>query len=176
MSFRSDRIEKRGSSYVVLSEAGKVLGKHPTRAEAVAQLGAVEASKARAKKDVDNSGTWEGNEAASVELPESEWAHRKGEAPAPAAAEIAHLQTASDPHAHAGSPGSPKGSVVKAPNDESDYPDEEEEEEKDDEYGDDDHATGEAQGELNALSVHDPERMEHDASPALHRSRAHVGK
>ena len=40
-------IRKRGSKYVVLSEAGKVLGEHDTRKDAIKQLAAVEASKAR---------------------------------------------------------------------------------------------------------------------------------
>lgn len=38
-------IRKRGNQWCVLSEAGKTLGCHPTRAKAVAQLGAVEANK-----------------------------------------------------------------------------------------------------------------------------------
>lgn len=44
------KIEKRGSKYVVLSKKGKVLGTHDTKKEAQAQLGAVEASKARKRK------------------------------------------------------------------------------------------------------------------------------
>jgi hypothetical protein len=43
-------IEKRGDKWVVLSKAGKVLGRHDTRAEAVKQLQAVEASKHRREK------------------------------------------------------------------------------------------------------------------------------
>lgn len=43
-------IEKRGDKYVVLSGDRKVLGTHATRAEALAQLRAVEASKARRGK------------------------------------------------------------------------------------------------------------------------------
>jgi hypothetical protein len=48
------RIVRRGHKHVVLSESGKVLGTHDTRAEALAQLRAVEASKRRrgAKKAV----------------------------------------------------------------------------------------------------------------------------
>ena len=42
---RTDTVEKRGSKYVVLSEAGKVLGTHDTKAAADAQLRAIEASK-----------------------------------------------------------------------------------------------------------------------------------
>lgn len=43
-------IKKEGKQFVVRSKAGKLLGKHKTRAAAVKQLGAIEASKARAKK------------------------------------------------------------------------------------------------------------------------------
>jgi len=45
--FISEKIEKRGNKYVVLSHAGKVLGTHDTHEEALKQLGAVEASKSR---------------------------------------------------------------------------------------------------------------------------------
>jgi hypothetical protein len=51
---RLDRIEKRGSQWAVLSKSGRVLGKHKTREEAIAQLGAVEASKTRRKKRKDS--------------------------------------------------------------------------------------------------------------------------
>jgi uncharacterized protein len=44
---RLDFVRKRGKKWVVLSHEGKVLGTHATRAEAVAQLGAIEAAKAR---------------------------------------------------------------------------------------------------------------------------------
>lgn len=47
---RIDFIRQRNGKWVVLSEAGKVLGTHDTREEAVKQLGAIEASKARAEK------------------------------------------------------------------------------------------------------------------------------
>lgn len=40
-------IRKRGSKYVVLSKKGKVLGTHPSKAQAQKQLAAIEASKAR---------------------------------------------------------------------------------------------------------------------------------
>lgn len=43
-------IRKSGSKWVVYSHKGKVLGTHSTRADAVAQLGAIEASKARRKR------------------------------------------------------------------------------------------------------------------------------
>lgn len=43
-------IKKVGDKWQVLSEAGKVLGEHDSEEKAKAQLGAVEASKARAKK------------------------------------------------------------------------------------------------------------------------------
>ena len=43
-------IRKKGSKWVVYSHKGKVLGTHSSRADAVAQLGAIEASKARRKK------------------------------------------------------------------------------------------------------------------------------
>lgn len=44
-------IAKRGSQYVVMDSKGKkVLGRHATKAEAVNQLQAIEASKARRKK------------------------------------------------------------------------------------------------------------------------------
>ena len=43
-------IRKRGSKYCVFSSDGKQIACHPTRAEAVAQLQAIEASKARRKK------------------------------------------------------------------------------------------------------------------------------
>lgn len=43
-------IVKRGDTYVVTTESGRVLGTHDTRAEAVEQLRAVEASKARRAK------------------------------------------------------------------------------------------------------------------------------
>lgn len=44
---RHDRIEKRGDKYVVLSEAGKVLGTHDTEKAAKDQLAAIEAAKQR---------------------------------------------------------------------------------------------------------------------------------
>ena len=45
------RIEKRKNKWVVLDSSGKkVLGTHATKKEALAQLGAVEASKARRMK------------------------------------------------------------------------------------------------------------------------------
>lgn len=47
---KMDKIEKRGTKWVVLSSEGKVLGTHATRAAALKQLDAVEASKARASK------------------------------------------------------------------------------------------------------------------------------
>jgi len=40
-------IRQRGSQWVVLSKAGKVLGTHPSKKAALAQLGAIEVSKAR---------------------------------------------------------------------------------------------------------------------------------
>lgn len=43
-------IRKKGSKWVVYSHKGKVLGTHSSRADAVAQLGAIEASKARRKQ------------------------------------------------------------------------------------------------------------------------------
>lgn len=43
-------IRKVKDEYCVFSESGKRLGCHKTRKEAVAQLGAIEASKARRKK------------------------------------------------------------------------------------------------------------------------------
>lgn len=44
-------IRKKGNKYQVLTEDGKrVLGTHPTRAEAVKQLQAIEANKKRKKK------------------------------------------------------------------------------------------------------------------------------
>jgi hypothetical protein len=43
-------IKKEGKKHVVRSKAGKLLGKHTTRAAAVKQLAAIEASKARRKK------------------------------------------------------------------------------------------------------------------------------
>jgi hypothetical protein len=43
-------IKKVNSKYVVTTSKNKVLGTHKTRKEALAQLGAVEASKARRKK------------------------------------------------------------------------------------------------------------------------------
>lgn len=43
-------IRKQGSKYVVKSSSGRTLGTHTTRKAAVAQLRAVEASKARRKK------------------------------------------------------------------------------------------------------------------------------
>ena len=43
-------IRKKGSKWVVYSHGGKVLGKHSSRAKAAAQLGAIEASKARRRK------------------------------------------------------------------------------------------------------------------------------
>lgn len=43
-------IKKQGSKYVVKSSGGRTLGTHQTRKEALAQLRAVEASKARRKK------------------------------------------------------------------------------------------------------------------------------
>lgn len=46
---RMDRVEQRGSRWVVLSMEGKVLGEHDTEADALAQLRAVEAAKHRAK-------------------------------------------------------------------------------------------------------------------------------
>lgn len=46
-SIRTDFVEKRGEHWVVLSHAGDVLGTHPTKAEADAQLGAIEAAKAQ---------------------------------------------------------------------------------------------------------------------------------
>lgn len=49
MTKTTDFIEKRGDKWVVLSEAGKVLGRHPTEAAARKQLGAIEASKAARK-------------------------------------------------------------------------------------------------------------------------------
>lgn len=42
---RQDRIEKRGSSWIVTTESGRVLGKHRTKKEALRQLRAVEAAK-----------------------------------------------------------------------------------------------------------------------------------
>lgn len=44
---REDYIQRRGRDWFVLSESGNVLGKHSTKQQAVAQLGAVESSKAR---------------------------------------------------------------------------------------------------------------------------------
>lgn len=41
----SEYVEERGNEYVVLSKKGKVLGTHPTRKKALAQLRAIEASK-----------------------------------------------------------------------------------------------------------------------------------
>lgn len=47
----NEMIAKRGSQYVVMDSKGKkVLGRHATKAEAVNQLQAIEASKARRKK------------------------------------------------------------------------------------------------------------------------------
>lgn len=43
-------IVKRGKYHVVISMAGKVLGRHKSRKKAVAQLAAIEASKARRGK------------------------------------------------------------------------------------------------------------------------------
>ncbi len=44
-------IIKRGKKYLVVAEgSGKVLGRHPSRAKAAAQLAAIEASKARRGK------------------------------------------------------------------------------------------------------------------------------
>lgn len=43
-------IVQRGGMWVVTSRSGRVLGRHKTRAEARAQLRAVEASKARRGK------------------------------------------------------------------------------------------------------------------------------
>ena len=44
-SVRQDKIEKRGSKWVVLSEAGKLLGTHSSKKKAEEQLRAIEASK-----------------------------------------------------------------------------------------------------------------------------------
>lgn len=44
-------IKKQGSRYVVTTEDGRTLGTHATRAEAVKQLQAVEASKRRQRND-----------------------------------------------------------------------------------------------------------------------------
>jgi hypothetical protein len=47
-------IKKKGDQYIVYSESGKVLGKHPTRAKAAAQLATIEANKEReAKREID---------------------------------------------------------------------------------------------------------------------------
>lgn len=44
-------IKKQGSKYLVMDSTGKkVLGTHPTRAQALKQLAAVEISKAQRKK------------------------------------------------------------------------------------------------------------------------------
>lgn len=51
MPAHRDFVRKKGGKFVVYSHSGKVLGKHPTREAALKQLGAIEASKARAKKD-----------------------------------------------------------------------------------------------------------------------------
>lgn len=45
MTARLDRIEQRGSDYVVLSEAGKLLGTFPTREKAAERLRQIEAAK-----------------------------------------------------------------------------------------------------------------------------------
>lgn len=46
------KLEKRGSEWVVLSSDGKkLLGKHKTRAAALLQIAAVEASKAEREKE-----------------------------------------------------------------------------------------------------------------------------
>ena len=51
---RADMIERRGSKWVVLSADGEdVLGKHDTKADAIAQLQAIEAAKHAAKYDWD---------------------------------------------------------------------------------------------------------------------------
>lgn len=41
---------KRNGPFVVTSKSGEVLGEHKTKREAIAQLGAIEASKERKKK------------------------------------------------------------------------------------------------------------------------------
>lgn len=47
-AIRTDFVEKRGNKWVVLDHTRKkVLGSHPTREAAVAQLQAIEAAKAR---------------------------------------------------------------------------------------------------------------------------------
>jgi len=43
-------IVKRGRKFIVLSRIGRTLGTHKTRAGALRQLGAIEASMARARK------------------------------------------------------------------------------------------------------------------------------
>lgn len=58
MADRGDRIEKRGSVYVVLSKEGKVLGEHETQEAAERQLRAVEASKAREGAEHDDGCEW----------------------------------------------------------------------------------------------------------------------
>lgn len=47
LHYRTDRIEQRGSFWVVLSEAGEVLGTHESEELALRQLRAIEAAKAR---------------------------------------------------------------------------------------------------------------------------------
>lgn len=60
------RIEQRGSQWVVLPETGsKVLGTHKTKADAEAQLAAIEASKARAAEH-ENSGRY-------IQLEQGRW-------------------------------------------------------------------------------------------------------
>lgn len=48
-------LRKKGSKTIVTSRKGKVLGKHKTRKKALAQLGAIETSKARKKKKAKKS-------------------------------------------------------------------------------------------------------------------------
>ena len=43
-------VHKRGDKFVTLTRSGRVLGTHPTRAKANAQLAAVEADKKRRRK------------------------------------------------------------------------------------------------------------------------------
>ena len=49
-AMEDEMIKKRGSKYIVTTENGRVLGTHATKAEAQAQLRAVEASKHARKR------------------------------------------------------------------------------------------------------------------------------
>lgn len=67
-------IRRKDGKYQVLSEAGKVLGTHDTKAEAVAQLGAIEANKPKQKSISDEDGEIAFDDAAAVEVKqEQEW-------------------------------------------------------------------------------------------------------